>query len=117
MDADGSRGRSNLTRPAISNEHDPQLPSGLNTTDLTDGSKTKKGDNSSDTSLKEDELRAKEKTLTSKERRLRDLQKKLNSKEINLGDTLDRIEYSKAFISQMENKIKELETSNKTFTA
>ena len=89
VDADGSRGRSSLTRPANSNEHAPQLPSGLNTTDLTDGSKTKKGDNSSDTSLKEDELRAKEKTLSSKERLLRDLQKKLNSKKINLGYTLD----------------------------
>ena len=43
----------------------------------------------------------------------RDLQKKLNSKEIYLGDTLDRVEYSKAFISQMENKIKELEASNR----
>ena len=91
VDADGSRGRSSLTRPANSSEHVPQLPSGLNMTPLTDGSKTKKGDNSLDTSLKEDELRAKEKTLASKERRLRVLQKKLNSKEINLGDTQDRV--------------------------
>ena len=66
-------------------------------------------------SIRESEVRAKEKALASKERRLKDLQKKLNTKEINLGDTLDRVAYSKAFISQMESKIKELENSNRLF--
>ena len=60
-----------------------------------------------------DDLKAKEKNLASKGIRLRELQKKLNVKEINLGDTVDRVEYSKVFISQLENKIKELQSSNR----
>ena len=51
-----------------------------------------------------DDLKAKEKNLASKDRRIRELQKKLNVKEINLGDTVDSVEYSKAFISQVEKK-------------
>ena len=62
-----------------------------------------------------DELKEKEKLLAAKERRLKDLQKKLSSKEISLNDTVDRMEYSKVFISQLESKIKELQSSNRLY--
>ena len=60
-----------------------------------------------------EDVTAKEKRLASKDRRLRELQKKFSLKEIDLGDTVDRMEYSKVFITQLENKIKELESSNR----
>ena len=77
------------------------------------GPMTTQVDAVSHVSIRESEVRTKEKALANKERRLKDLQKRLNTKEINLGDTLDRVDYSKAFISQMESKIKELENSNR----
>ena len=44
--------------------------------------------------------------MASKNRRLRKLQKKLSLKEIGLGETMDRMEYSKVFITQLENENK-----------
>ena len=90
----------------------PPNPS-ISAPDSLTGPMTTQVDAVSGVSIRESEVRAKEKALANKERRLKDLQKKLNTKEINLGDTLDRVDYSKAFISQMESKIKELENSSR----
>ena len=62
-----------------------------------------------------DELKEKEKLLVANEKRLKDLQKKLSSKEISLNDTFDHMEYSKVLISQLESKIKELQSSNRLY--
>ena len=62
---------------------------------------------------KPEKLKAKEKSLSNKDRRLKELQKKLCSKEINLSGAIYRTEYSKVFISQLMNKIKELGSSNR----
>ena len=64
-------------------------------------------------SLQEQVLKSKEKTLASKEKRLKELEKKISNREISLGDKLDQNEFSKAYITSMENKLKELEASNR----
>ena len=66
-----------------------------------------------ETSLKEQMLNSKQKTLSNKEKRLKELKKKLNNKEISLSDQIDQNNFSKAYIVSMENKIKELESSNR----
>ena len=64
-------------------------------------------------SLQEQVLKSKEKMLVSKEKRLKELEKKISNREISLGDKLDQNEFSKAYITSMENKLKELEASNR----
>ena len=59
----------------------------------------------SETSLKDQMLKSKEKSLSNKERRLKELEKKLNNKEISLSDQLDQNEFSKTYIVSMENKV------------
>ena len=67
----------------------------------------------SETSLKDQMLKSKEKSLSNEERRLKELEKKLNNKEISLSDQLDQNEFSKTYIVSMENKVKELESANR----
>ena len=64
-------------------------------------------------SLAEQMLKSKEKTLNARERKLKDIEKKLHLKEIGLTDQIDQSEYAKAYIVTMENKVKELENSNR----
>ena len=64
-------------------------------------------------SIDEQMLKSKEKTLNQKEKKLKDAEKKLHLKEMSLADQIDQNEYSKAYILTMENKLKELENSNR----
>ncbi|MEW8548402.1 MAG: hypothetical protein AB2693_33275 [Candidatus Thiodiazotropha sp.] len=64
-------------------------------------------------SMQEQLIKSKEKVLANKEKRLKDLERKVTNREISLGDKLDQNDFSKAYIVSMENKLKELESSNR----
>ena len=63
--------------------------------------------------LAEQLLKSKEKLLNNREKKLKDLEKKLHLKEISLSDQIQQNDFSKAYIVTMENKVKELESSNR----
>ena len=63
--------------------------------------------------LAEQLLKSKEKMLNNREKKLKDLEKKLHLKEISLSDQIQQNDFSKAYIVTMENKVKELESSNR----
>ena len=58
-------------------------------------------------------VKSKEKILNSREKKLKELEKKLHIKEISLSDQVQQNDFSKAYIVTMENKVKELESSNR----
>lgn len=80
------------------------------TSDL--GPNTTVVDAASDT-LCEQILKSKEKLLNKKESKLKETEKRLHLKEISLTDQIEQSEFSKAYIITMENKMKELEKSNR----
>ena len=63
--------------------------------------------------LAEQMVKSKEKILNSREKKLKELEKKLHIKEISLSDQVQQNDFSKAYIVTMENKVKELESSNR----
>ena len=56
-------------------------------------------------------IKSKERFLYARERELNELKKKLHPKEIGLADQLDQNNYSKAYITTMDNKMKEQENT------
>ena len=54
-----------------------------------------------------------EKSLALKEKRLKDMEKKITNREISLGDKMDQNEFSKAHVVSMENRLKELQYTNR----
>ena len=63
--------------------------------------------------LAEQMVKSKEKILNSGEKKLKELEKKLHIKEISLSDQVQQNDFSKAYIVTMENKVKELESSDR----
>ena len=63
--------------------------------------------------LAEQMVKSKEKLLNTRDRKLKELEKKLHLKEISLSDQIQQNDFSKAYIVTMENKVKELESSNR----
>ena len=64
-------------------------------------------------SIDEQMVKSKEKTLNQREKKLKDAEKKLHMREIGLIEQANQNDYSKAYILTMENKLKELENSNR----
>ena len=63
--------------------------------------------------LAEQMVKSKEKILNPREKKLKELEKKLHIKEISLSVQVQQNDFSKAYIVTMENKVKELESSNR----
>ena len=101
-------------QPKVKEGERPKLTS-TDTSDVEQPLSSQSGeavDQTNDT-LADQMLKSKEKSFKQKERKRKDAEKKLHLKEISLADQIDQNEHPKAYILTMENKLKELETSNR----